>query len=264
MPAFDAPDRQDLLRQISHVEPVPPRRRDPAIPRDLETIVLKAMAKEPEHRYASAQELADDLGRFLDDQPIAARRPSLWRSFAMVTPHHRGVVAAGSLLLVGAMVLAGGWRRSGTSRSGPRPASRRPRRHAGASERRCGSRSRPPTRSPPGQSRWSALPGSAPGPGIGTSAAGPGLLRADRRAISRRPRDAADRRRGRAPDRLHPDDPPGRGRRGPYRRSIALYESILADTPADPELRVDLTSAYDLALLFREPAACQRRPCLLR
>ena len=59
-------------------EPVPPRRIDPSLPRDLETIVLKAMAKEPADRYATAQELADDLRRFLEDKPIRARRPTPW------------------------------------------------------------------------------------------------------------------------------------------------------------------------------------------
>ena len=76
-PAFGGRDRQELLRQIAHEEPAPPRRLNPAIPRDLETIVLKAMAKEPESRYATAQELADDLRRFLEHKPIQARRPTL-------------------------------------------------------------------------------------------------------------------------------------------------------------------------------------------
>ena len=74
-PAFDGRDHQELLRQIALDEPVSPRRLNPAVPRDLETIVLKAMAKDPSSRYATAQELAADLRRFLDDQPILARRP---------------------------------------------------------------------------------------------------------------------------------------------------------------------------------------------
>ena len=75
--AFDGNDRQELLRKITCDEPVPPRKLDPNIPRDLETIVGKAMAKEPERRYATAQELADDLRRFREDRPILARRPTV-------------------------------------------------------------------------------------------------------------------------------------------------------------------------------------------
>jgi serine/threonine protein kinase/WD40 repeat protein len=77
--AFPGEDRQVLIRQITNDEPRPVRSWDPAVPVDLETIVSKAMAKEPDERYATAQELADDLKRFLDDRPIRARRPSLWQ-----------------------------------------------------------------------------------------------------------------------------------------------------------------------------------------
>ena len=74
-PAFDGRDHHELLRQIATDEPVPPRRLNPAIPRDLETIVLKAMAKDLSHRYATAQELAADLtsvpGRRADPGPPA-------------------------------------------------------------------------------------------------------------------------------------------------------------------------------------------------
>ena len=72
-PAFDGQDRQEILRKIAEEEPAPPRKLNPAVPRDLETIVLKAMAKEPAGRYATAKELADDLRRFLEHKPIRAR-----------------------------------------------------------------------------------------------------------------------------------------------------------------------------------------------
>ncbi len=72
-PVFDGKDRRELLRQIAEDEPIAPRRIDRAIPRNLETIVMTAMAKEPERRYPTARELADDLGRFLADEPIRAR-----------------------------------------------------------------------------------------------------------------------------------------------------------------------------------------------
>jgi serine/threonine protein kinase/WD40 repeat protein/tetratricopeptide (TPR) repeat protein len=82
-PAFDEADRNKLIHYVTHEEPVPPRRLNPEAPRDLETIVLKAIAKEPGHRYQTAAELADDLKRFIELKPIRARRVSnaerLWR-----------------------------------------------------------------------------------------------------------------------------------------------------------------------------------------
>jgi WD40 repeat protein len=73
-PAFDSPDRLALSEQIRTVEPPRPRLIDPRIPRDLETIVLKAIEKDPRARYASADAMVEDLRRFLDDEPILARR----------------------------------------------------------------------------------------------------------------------------------------------------------------------------------------------
>jgi WD40 repeat protein/serine/threonine protein kinase len=75
-PAFAGDDRQEVLQRIAHGEPQPPRRLNQAIPAPLETIVLKAMAKEPARRYAGAAALRDDLQRFLDNRPILARRTS--------------------------------------------------------------------------------------------------------------------------------------------------------------------------------------------
>ncbi|MDY0168409.1 MAG: protein kinase [Thermoguttaceae bacterium] len=74
--AFEAPSRHELIHQVSFHDPPHPRTVVPDIPRDLETIVLKAIAREPGHRYQTAGELADDLQRFLDDRPIRARRIS--------------------------------------------------------------------------------------------------------------------------------------------------------------------------------------------
>src|SRR5439155_26565378 len=72
-----------LIKKILHDEPSPPRKLNPAVPRDLETIVLKAIAREPGQRYQSASELAEDLKRFVEDRPNLARRGSrrerLWR-----------------------------------------------------------------------------------------------------------------------------------------------------------------------------------------
>jgi serine/threonine protein kinase len=103
-PAFDGRDRRELLQQIAFEEPVPPRRLNPAIPADLETIVLKATAKEPAERYATAQELADDLRRFLEHRPILARRPGLVERAAKWARRHRPIVAAAVVVLVLAVI----------------------------------------------------------------------------------------------------------------------------------------------------------------
>jgi serine/threonine protein kinase/Flp pilus assembly protein TadD len=108
-PAIDGPDRAEILRKIAQDEPAPPRKLNPAIPRDLETILLKAMAKEPSGRYGTARELADELRRLLDDKPIRARRPSLLDRAAKWARRHHAVVATGVVgLLVVAAILAGG------------------------------------------------------------------------------------------------------------------------------------------------------------
>jgi tetratricopeptide (TPR) repeat protein len=100
-PAFEGRDRHELIRRILDEEPASPRRFNSSIPRDLETIILKAMEKEPAARYASAHELADDLKRFLDDQPIRARRPSILdRSVKWSRRHRTAVIASTTALLV--------------------------------------------------------------------------------------------------------------------------------------------------------------------
>jgi hypothetical protein len=99
-PLFDGRDRHELLRQIADEEPLPPRSVDRAIPAELETILLKALAKEPADRYASAQELADDLQRFREDRPIRARRPSLVERAAKWARRHRAVVVSVVLALL--------------------------------------------------------------------------------------------------------------------------------------------------------------------
>ncbi len=75
-PAFAADTRAKLVEQVLAASPPKPRSINPAIPRDLETIVLKAIARDPALRYQSAGELADDLRLYLEDRPIRARRAS--------------------------------------------------------------------------------------------------------------------------------------------------------------------------------------------
>jgi eukaryotic-like serine/threonine-protein kinase len=98
--AFDGDDRGTLLLRITQDEPAPPRKLNPTIPADLETIVGKAMAKSPAERYATAQALADDLRRFLDDKPIRAKRPSLLEKAAKWARRRRGLVATALGLLL--------------------------------------------------------------------------------------------------------------------------------------------------------------------
>ena len=73
-PAFEESDRVKLIERVLHESPPPLRQLDRRIPRDLETIVLKALAKEPGERYATAGQLAEDLRRFVAGRPILARR----------------------------------------------------------------------------------------------------------------------------------------------------------------------------------------------
>jgi serine/threonine protein kinase/WD40 repeat protein len=73
-PAFESPDRSKLIEQVRHREPARPRSVDARIPRDLETIILKSIDKDPRGRYPSAGALGEDLQRFVEDRPIRARQ----------------------------------------------------------------------------------------------------------------------------------------------------------------------------------------------
>jgi superkiller protein 3 len=111
-PPFTGEGRQELLRQIAFEEPLAPRRLAKDVPAELETIVLKALEKNPQDRYATAQDLADDLRRWLEDRPIRARRPTLGQVAARWVRRRRSAAAAAAVCLVVSLAaLAGsvGW-----------------------------------------------------------------------------------------------------------------------------------------------------------
>ncbi|HEV3255801.1 MAG TPA: protein kinase [Gemmataceae bacterium] len=104
-PPFRGEDRQELLRQIALEEPAGVRRLNPAAPAELETIVAKAMAKNPAERYLTSQEFADDLQRFLEDRPIRARRATALQRARKWARRHRPLVV--SLAFATLLLLAG-------------------------------------------------------------------------------------------------------------------------------------------------------------
>ena len=103
-PAYDGRNREELLRQIAFEEPRLPRRLNGVVPTELETIVFKAIAKNPDERYPAARELVDDLERFLNDVPIRARRPTVVQRVGKWARRHRGVVWSAAVVLAVAVV----------------------------------------------------------------------------------------------------------------------------------------------------------------
>ncbi|HRZ57198.1 MAG TPA: WD40 repeat domain-containing serine/threonine-protein kinase, partial [Candidatus Paceibacterota bacterium] len=102
-PPFQGETLTALLRQVIETDPVAPRRLNPSIPRDLETLCLKCLEKEPRRRYATALDVADELGRFLADEPIRARPAGrierLWR-WCRRNPRLAGAMSAVVLSLM--------------------------------------------------------------------------------------------------------------------------------------------------------------------
>jgi WD40 repeat protein/serine/threonine protein kinase len=100
---FQAESLEGIVNQVLQTDPVPPRILNPSVPRDLETICLKSLRKEPWRRYQSASELVDELGRFLRHEPIEARPASplekAWR-WCRRKPAIASLSAATALLLL--------------------------------------------------------------------------------------------------------------------------------------------------------------------
>ncbi len=108
-PPHSGEDAVSVLLKVSTQDPPAPRTHNGAIPRDLETVILKAMDRDPARRYAAAADLADDLQRVLDGEPVLARRQGpIARARRLVVRHPWHAVAAASLLafLVAAGVIA--------------------------------------------------------------------------------------------------------------------------------------------------------------
>jgi serine/threonine protein kinase/Flp pilus assembly protein TadD len=110
-PAFQELERLRLIAKVTNETPPPPSRIDARIPRDLETIVLKAMAPEASARYASATALAEDLRCFLTHRPIQARRASVAERFVRLVRRNPLVTLVAAALVVALMAFAGsvGW-----------------------------------------------------------------------------------------------------------------------------------------------------------
>jgi WD40 repeat protein/tetratricopeptide (TPR) repeat protein len=102
-PMFRGAESAELIEKVLHAAPERPRKLDPRIPRDLETIVLKAIAREPGDRYPTAAALGTDLARFLDDRPVLARQSTLLeRSWRWC---RRNPLLAGATLAAAAAIL---------------------------------------------------------------------------------------------------------------------------------------------------------------
>jgi WD40 repeat protein/serine/threonine protein kinase len=109
-----------LLMQVVHDDPQPPRKLNPAVPRDLETICLKCLAKESARRYSTASALVDDLQRFLSGEPIRARPVPMWERAAKWAKRQRVVaallVAVALVTILGFTGVLWQWRRAETDR----------------------------------------------------------------------------------------------------------------------------------------------------
>ncbi len=103
-PMLPADDKAVLLKRIAYEDPPLPSSVDRSIPADLETIVLKAIAKDPSARYATAAALAEDLRHFLDLRPILAKRPGVLDRIAKWSRRNHTVVASIAVILLIAVV----------------------------------------------------------------------------------------------------------------------------------------------------------------
>ncbi len=116
---FAGPTLDSVLLQLREADPVPPRRLNPTVPRDLETICLKCLEKVPEARYASAGEVGEDLKRFSAGEPLLARPVGLWGRGLRWCRRRPGMAGLAAALLVAAVAGTTGilyqWQRAETT-----------------------------------------------------------------------------------------------------------------------------------------------------
>ncbi|MBI4584917.1 MAG: VCBS repeat-containing protein [Planctomycetes bacterium] len=111
-PAYAESDRGELVKRVLEGTPTLLRDRRPGLPRPLEAIVLKAIQKDPELRYATASELAEDLRRFLAGEPVLARRKRLLAGASRGARRRAGLAAAAALVALLFLAAWGIWQRS--------------------------------------------------------------------------------------------------------------------------------------------------------
>jgi eukaryotic-like serine/threonine-protein kinase len=118
-PPFQSASMLEALEQVRSQEPVPPRRLRPSVPRDLETICVKCLQKDPRRRYASAAALAEDLDRFLARRPILARPATLpeqaWKRARRRPTEAMLVSAIAATAVLGLTLVLWQWRRAETT-----------------------------------------------------------------------------------------------------------------------------------------------------
>jgi eukaryotic-like serine/threonine-protein kinase len=106
-PPFTGETPLETVLQVLHDDPVPPKRLQPGIPRDLETICLKCLDKNPAKRYANADALADDLRRYLTGEPIEARPLSAWGRGVKWARRHPSLALLGTVTIAATIALVG-------------------------------------------------------------------------------------------------------------------------------------------------------------
>jgi Protein kinase domain len=106
-PVFESSTAHGVIMQVLTAEPAAPRSIRPDVPRDLETILLTCLAKDPDRRYATAQALAEDLRSFLEGRSIKARRTPIWEKAARYAKRQKKSAAIGAIAAVVSVLLAG-------------------------------------------------------------------------------------------------------------------------------------------------------------